>query len=336
MGGKILTAVLIICLGLCGCGKSAADGEAKTAFTINGEAVSLKEWNFYVRMNQMQWEKANLESLGDDMWSIEVEEDKTTMADALKEEVMEIICRIHLANQHAEEYAVALDEDRLQETKQRAEEFMGAYNKELLAFAGADESYVFDRLCEKELSLLVEEAATASYEPDIPEEDIVREGICYVLISTTGVRDDDGTVTPFTEEELKEKEEQARRLCEEARASGDLEAAADAEGLMPVVSSMSMKEGLDTKDPVMLKEARALKVGEISDVIRSEDGWFLVQHTSSYDEEGTEFWREYLTDQARGEEYERIYEGWKSSARIEPDQEVMDEVDVKIVLKELL
>lgn len=335
MKTKVLAALVVLSLSLWGCQEPAAAEEEKTAFTINGEAVSLKEWNFYVRMNQMQWEKANLESLGDDMWSTEVEKN-TTMADALKEEVMEIICQIHLANQHAEEYAVALDADKQQETRQRAEDFMGAYNKELLAFAGADESYVYDRLCEKELSLLVEEAATASYDPDIPEEDIVREGICYVLISTTGTRDDEGVVTPFTEEELKEKEAQAKRLCEEARASGNLEAAADAEGLVPVVSSMSMKEGLDTKDPIMLKTARLLEVGEISDVIRTEDGWFLVQHTSNYDEEGTEYWREYLTDQAKGEEYEKICEAWRSSAEIVLNQEVMDEVDVKIVLKELL
>ena len=37
-------------------GVSEADWD-KIAFEINGEPVSLREWNFYLRMNQMQWEK---------------------------------------------------------------------------------------------------------------------------------------------------------------------------------------------------------------------------------------------------------------------------------------
>ena len=54
---KRITAVLVtVCMVLGGCGNTSEEEEA-TAFTVNGEAVSLREWNFYVRMNQMQWEK---------------------------------------------------------------------------------------------------------------------------------------------------------------------------------------------------------------------------------------------------------------------------------------
>ena len=44
-------------------GVSEADWD-KIAFEINGEPVSLREWNFYLRMNQMQWEKQYLEDYG--------------------------------------------------------------------------------------------------------------------------------------------------------------------------------------------------------------------------------------------------------------------------------
>ena len=62
----------------------------------------------------------------------------------------------------------------------------------------------------------------------------------------------------------------------------------------------------------------------------------MVQHVSAYDEEGTAYWREKLTALAKEEEYERILEGWQKEAAITVDQEVLDQVDVKIVLKELL
>ena len=334
---KRWTAVLLaVSIVLGGC-ESTASGEDPAAFTINGEPVGLREWNFYVRMNQMQWEKEGLENWGDEMWSQVVDEEtKKTRSDQLKEEVQETICQIHLANQHAGEYGAALDEEKEAEIEERAKSFMSAYHEALLDYAGADEEFVRERLSERELSLLVAEAAVADYEPEISEEEVHREGICYVLISTTGLRDADWNLTPFTEEEVEERTRLAYEVCEAARESGDLKSAAEAAGLTPIEASMGRSNEGDGHEPRMLDAARLLAVGEISDPVWTEEGWFLVQHTSDYDETGTEYWRERLIRQAKEEEYERIYEEWKTEAEIVPDPEVMDRVDVKIVLKELL
>ena len=60
------------------------------------------------------------------MWSMEVDDDGTTLADSLKEEVMNLICRTHLSAQKAEEYGVSLSGEQLEEVRQRAEEFYGS------------------------------------------------------------------------------------------------------------------------------------------------------------------------------------------------------------------
>ena len=86
----------------------------------------------------------------------------------------------------------------------------------------------------------------------------------------------------------------------------------------------------------MLDAARELEVGEISDPIETEEGWFLVQHTSDEDADGTEYWKEYLTEQERESYCSGIYQGWKDQADIELHQDVMDTVIVNEVLKELL
>lgn len=336
---KKKTAVLLaVCMLLCGCGGTLAESaeEEPVAFTINGEAIELREWNFYIRMNQMQWEKEMLDSYGDDMWSRRTGEDGSTLADDLKEEVMDTICHIHLANQHAEEYGVALDETKQQEIRDRAASFMENYHEALLAYAGADEAYVCEKLSEHELSLLTAEASVADYEPEIPEDKIHREGICYVLISTTGLWDDEGNLEPYSEEEVERRTRVAQELCETARESGNLKEAAEEIGLTPIEASMGSSNEGDGQEPLMLDAARLLQVGEISDPIRTEEGWFLVQHINDYDRDATEYWREYLTDLAREEEYKRIYEEWEKAADLVLNQEVMDQVDVKIVLKELL
>lgn len=333
-----MTALLLsICICISGCAEAPSDApEDLIAFSVNGEEIGLREWNFYVRMNQMQWERSYLDSYGDDMWSLELDEDGTTLADSLNEEVLDTVCRIHLLNQHSEEYGVRLTEQEREDIRDRASNFMESYHEALLEFAQADEEFVFEKLCEKELSLKVAEACVADYEPEISEALVRREGICYVLISTTGLRDEEGNLIPFSGEEVKRRTELAFTLCEKAKKSGDLKTEAEKEDLTPIESSMGMDNTNDGQEPRMLDAARALPVGDISDPIETEEGWFLVQHTSDYDEEGTEYWREYLTELAREKQCEELYQEWKEGSDICIYEENMAQVSVKKVLKELL
>lgn len=336
MRRKRTAAVLLLCLLLVGCGQTEEPPMVQTALMVNDEAISLREWNFYMRMNQMQWERDYLELYGDDMWSMETDGEGTMLADSLKAEVQDTIVRIHLINQHAEEYSAALDEEMKAEIRNRAKRFMGAYHEALLAFAEADEDFVYEKICERELSMLTMEASVADYDPEPAEEDYHREGICYVLISTTGTRDAEGNLTPFSEEEVERRTALAQELAKRAKESGSLKTEAEAEGLTPIESSVGNSNEGDGHEPRMLDAARELAVGEVSEAIQTEEGYFLVQHTSDYDEEGTAYWRQYLIDAAREERCEEIYEEWKAAADITVYQEVMDTVKVKHVLKELL
>ena len=156
---RLIAAFIGMTLFLGGCGSASAteNNTEQTAFTINGEEISLREWNFYIRMNQMIWEKDDLEEAGDDMWSQEVSDDGTTLADNLKEQVLDTIVQIHLMNQHAEEYGAALTDADETEILARAKDFMENYHEKLLEFAGADENFVKEKLAETRLSEKVAE-----------------------------------------------------------------------------------------------------------------------------------------------------------------------------------
>ncbi len=343
MRKRMVATGLAMALCLAGCGQKRvsvpAEEEAQTeqaAFTVNGEDISYREWNFYVRMNQMQWEKSYLESYGDEMWSREVNDEGRTLAEALKEEVFETIVETHLINQHAEEYEVIIPEEEKAQLKERVQSFMGAYHEALLKYAGAEEAFVYEKLSEVRLSELVTEAMVEDFDPQLTEEDYHREGICYVLISTTGLRDAEGVLEPFSEEEVERRTQVAQELCVKARESGDLKSAAEEYDLTPIESSMGRTNEGDGQEHRMLDAARMLAVGEISDPIQTEEGWFLVQHTSDYDQDGVTYWKEYLATLAKNEECERLCKEWREEAEIVIHQEIMDQVDVKIVLKELL
>ncbi len=338
---KRMTALfLIFCLSVVGCGSAQTERESgeesAVALTINGEEISLREWNFYIRMNQMQWEKDYMEEYGDEMWDQEVSDDGTTMADSLKSEVLDWIVQVHLLNQHAEEYDAALSVEDEEQLRGQAADFMETYHEALLEFAQADETFVYEKLSEVKLSDRVSEAVTADYDPEIPEEDYLREGICYVLISTTGLWDADGAFTPFTDKEVERRTSLAQELSQAARESGSLKESAAEEGLTAIESSMGAENEGDGQEPLMLDAARELEVGEVSDPVWTEEGWFVVQHTSDYDETGTEYWKQYLADAAREERFAQIYGEWEETAEITVDQEKLDQITVKHLLKELL
>jgi hypothetical protein len=337
---KSLLLLLMAAIMLTGCANNTESKEEQTedptAITINGEAIGLREWNFYVRMNQLQWEKEYLDTYGDEMWDHEIDDEGTTLADNLKEDVLDTIIQVHLTNQHAEEYDTELSEEQKSDIRDRAASFMENYHEAILEYAGADEDFVYEKLSERELATLTAQASSADYEPELAEEDYRREGICYILLSTTGTRDEDGNLTPYSEEEVERRTQLAQELSVRARESGDLKETAEAEGLTAIESSMGADNNGDGQEPLMLDAARLLAVGEVSDPIQTEEGWFLVQHTSDYDEDGTEYWKEYLTEQAKEEESSRIYDEWEAAADIQIDQEILDQVIVKHVLKELL
>jgi len=332
---RIWSFCILLMLGAAACGSSREE-PALSAFLVNGEEVSLREWNFYLRMNQMQWEKEYLEEYGDGMWDEKAGEDGKTLQELLREETFETIVRNVILGQQAKALGLELKEEEEAELKEEAKGFMKAYNQALLNYAEADETFVYGQLRRIALGSLAAEELAVDYEPDWDEEQIRRKGICYVLVSTTGVRDEEGNLTPYSEEEVAWRTEVVQKLCEDARRSGSLKEEAEKLEMTPIEATVGEDNAGDSQEPLMLDAARALEVGEISDPVKTDEGWFLVQLLNDYDEEGTQAWKEYLLQQEKSKYSDTLYEKLRAEAEIVTDEQVMDRIVVKKPLKDLL
>ncbi len=336
MKKKIIAFGLLAIFILPGCGTVQEADMASAAFYVNGEAVSLREWNFYLRMNQMEWEREYLEDYGDEMWSVERETDGETMEGLLREETFESIVKNHILCGQAAARGLELSEEEKQNLTDEAERFMEAYHQALLGYAGADKAFVYECLERMRLGNLALEAMAADYQPDWDEEEIARKGICYVLISTSGIRHEDGSFTPYSEEEIARRTKVAYALCGDARASGSLKEEAEKLKLVPIEATVGKDNTADGQEPLMLEAARALEPGEISDPVKTEEGWFLVQLLNDYDEEGTKAWGDYLLEQEKSAYGGELYEKLRGEADIERNEEIMEQIVVKKPLKDLL
>ncbi len=326
----ILSIALACMLGGC----SRKEEEQGTPLARLGEdTIYLEEAVFYTRMLQEQWEYSYYEIAGNEMWHKEFDEEGRTFAEALKSDVLDTLTDLHLLCAHAGEYGVELTGEEKREVSRRAAAFMSSNTPAVLEAAGATQEYVETLLLSNELAAKVAASIQDGYEPEL-DEDRARVGkLTYCLFSTMGIYDAEGNHTPFTPEELAQIREDAEGFAIRARELGDISAAGE-EISHTVIDAYYNEETDGGAHELVAETVRKMNTGQISDPIETDDGYYVVQRVSDYDEAATIENREAL----RLEEKERyqidLLESWKEETAFVLDEELWDTVAVDRMLTE--
>lgn len=334
--GRSLWAVsLAVLMLLAGCAqKDGAWEEERTPVAALGdETIYLDEALFYTRMLQEQWELAYYESLGSGMWQQESEEGGKTLEQLLKEDVMSMLTEIHLLGAHAKEYGIALTEEEKQEITVRAAGFMESNTPAVLEAAGATEESVELYLTHNELAAKTAEKIKSSCEPVIDEEEAAVGKLTYCLFSTTGTYDADGNYTSFTEEEREAIRVQAEAFAARARELEDITAAGE-EVSRTVIDVYFSEQSSGGAHEQVADEARGLEEGGVSGLIETEDGYYIVQKISDYDESATRENMESLEEQAREDYLLELEAAWEAETPLTVDEEVWGAIVIDGVISE--
>ena len=319
-----------------GCSSAQPDSqEDGTVVAHVGEnPVYLDEAEFYTRMLQEQWEAAYYQSFGSEMWQAEATEDGQTLEQVLKSDVMSLLTELHLLCAHAEEYGVELTEEEQAVIAERAENFMESNTPEVLEAAGATAERVERYLTRNELAGKTAEQIQSSYEPEIDEEAARVGKLTYCLFSVTGTYDAEGNHTPFTDEEIAETGRQAEEFAARAQELGDISAAGEeaSRTLIDAYFNDSTNGGTHEK---VAEAVRGMETGQVSDPIETEDGWYVVQRVSDYDESATEDNLEAMEAQARENYLIELEQEWQQEAPLVIEEEVWDTVQIDQMLTEM-
>lgn len=330
---RMLTGLLLITW-CTGCGK--AEEQGTPVANLGEETIYLEEAVFYTRMLQEQWEIAYYDSYGANMWQKkpefgEGEGRADTLEEALKLDVMDTLTEIHLLCAHTEEYDAKLTREEKEVVSDRAKAFIKSNTPTVLDAAGATKETVERFLLYNEQAAKTAEALKEKFEPEINEEEARVGKLTYCLFATTGTFDAQGNQTPFTVEELAKIKEDAKKFVLRAKALGDITAAG--EEISHTVIDVYFNDDTDGgAHELVAQAAREMEVGGISDLIETQEGYYIVQRISEYDEKATMEREEELKYLAREDYCTNLIEKWKEETPLEIMDEVWNTVRVDTLL----
>lgn len=311
----VLAGALLASTALCGCGEKTIDKEA-TVVTINGEAVSLGFVNFVARYEQAQRDQFYVAYMGEDVWESDSDGDGETVEETTKADVMDLVEEWYLLEQNKDVYGVSVTDAEMEVVKETAAEFIADNTQEAIDQVGATQEYVEKMLYFYILRDKMQEAIKAEATITVTDEEAAQRTFSYILVLGLGETGEDGSYTYYTDEQMETKLTEAANVATRAKADFD----AVAEEYDATANTYSYSPDDATMDSALLKAADELKEGEVSDLIETSNGYFVIRLDSEYDKEASDKNKNSLIAQERVEYYESVVADYKEAAEITLDK----------------
>lgn len=301
----VLILLFVMMTALTGCSGSNKLNNTAEAMNIGGVSVPLGEVNFYLRYQQTQVQGMYGPFFGEDFMNQDLMGLGTPYGVTVRDTAVDTLQEYYVVEAHAEELGISLTEEEKNQALEAAKTFLSSNDSKTLKAMSADESTVSHVLQLMALQSKVYENRAATIDTEVDQASLAQKRISYVVSSIAGTTDEEGNVTELTEEEISEKRAQMETLLSEAKASNDLNAAAEAQEM--IASSMTYGKDDSTLDEAVQNAADALSDGEFSDIIETESSLYIVFMESTFDEEATETAKQNEISQRERDAYNEWY-----------------------------
>ena len=331
---KLAAVLLCIILGLgaAGCGESGEDGNTDTTQAAGGTdsiwdqepvvhlgdiEISYRELMIYLQSTRQEYE----DQYGSEIWDYVLDEDGMTVWDFVKEMTLEQLIYLKIVCAQAEELGVSLTEDEVMDVLDYTADYIDHFTEDELEYYGITVEIVQNIYSENLLAEKIYETVTLRADTDVPDEEARQVKVWQIYVQTAGF-DEEGNQLNLTEEELDEKRQKAEELLAGAREAEDFLTYAQTNS--EDTSEIEVIFGQGDRDDAIVTAAFALAAGEISDLIETEDGYYILYCVEETDEVATAEKKEEIIAERQKALFEEYYEEWSAAYTITVNDEVWE------------
>lgn len=298
---KILSLFLCICMALAvcsGCGKSGKETEkteksrGTLVFQYGNNLVTKGEVYIYIETVRERYEM----QYGSDVWQTVLPDGGkgNSMENLTREEVVKEIIRVKTLCAHAEELGVSLSEDEIADLNEKADAFCEGLTDEQLEQTEITKEKAEKVMQENAIASKVEAKILDDRKIEISDEE-ARMTTFYDMYFACYSMDENGVITPYTDDEKKQQHENAVQACA-TLATADLK---DTTGVaieklaeyyqldQAQMQTMSPSQILETYGQDVYDLLYSMENGQYSTVVETQYGYHVFQMIALTDQTKT-------------------------------------------------
>lgn len=335
---KLIAILLCICLMvpmLSGCGEKKEEPEQTSngtlVFQYGNNLVTKGEIYIYIETVRERYEL----QYGSDVWQTVLPDggEGTSMENLTREEVVNEIVRVKTLCAHADEFGIVLSDEELSELNQKADDFCDGLTDEQLQSMEITKEKAEKVMQENAIASKVEAKILDDRKIEISDEE-ARMTTFYDMYFECYSMDENGVVTPYTEEQKDQQYRNALQACGTLAATDlrdftgtAIERLAEYYQLNEAkMQTMSPKDILETYGQDVYDLLYNMENGQYSTVVETQYGYHVFQMVALTDQTKTNEQKIVLYNQQVQEALSETLTKWQ--AQIDPVFKYPDSVDM--------
>ncbi|MCR4793550.1 MAG: peptidylprolyl isomerase [Lachnospiraceae bacterium] len=299
-------ALLVACI-LTGCGGTqvvlTTGFDKDEIFVVGSERCTLSELNIYLTNIQKTYENV----FGEEIWN--VTSDGVTFEESIKNTALAQIAQVKTMYLMAVDRGLELDSREQDLVRQAALEYYSSLTENEIEALGASLDLIERMYSQMALAQKAYDEIICDISPEISDDEarFVKVRIIYMR---TAYRNGDSLI-PYTDSD-QERVLNTLMTLRSGFVDGSLDFETEAAKYNEAGESV-ITFGKGTMDPAVEEAAFALSTGEVSNIVTTSDGLYLMQCISTLDRTQTDANKILITEKLRDEAFEEVYNEYLES-----------------------
>ncbi|BCN28971.1 peptidylprolyl isomerase [Anaeromicropila herbilytica] len=275
--------------------------------TVNDIQVGYDEVSVYMQELKNNYE----DQFGSSIWRFDLGNGKTFEEQA-KQEVIDQIVQMKIMGLKAKELGVKLTQDEKDEIASEVRKYMSSISDKYIKEHAVTDELISKVYSDNYLASKVFDVATNNVDTNISNDEAKQITTWQIFIQTSGKDQNDKEVN-LSEEEKKAALKKVKKLLKEAKKTDDFYTLAEEN-----TDAVDVEDtfGKGEKEKAVEDASFALKKGQMSDIVKGENGYYIIYCVSDNDEDATANKKEEIIAERQDKEFQSLYKKWSKDFKI--------------------